>query len=377
MEFEFTEWKIEDLISLYNEGKLDLNPPYQRGDIWSLPAKKRLIDTIKIGFPLPAFFLLQKEENRFEIVDGQQRTRTILGYVNGYFPDLNREKFENIDQDYFLTRYKLPIIIIKNVRDNEAIEEFYYRVNKFGTKLNRPEILKAQYFGTPLQSLVERIAESEKFEVLNLFTESTRSRMNDLDFIGELLTLIKYGITDKKLQVDRFYDDKNFTESDAVELEHEFEVYLDHFSRFNIVFPLRATRYRQRNDLYSLCSFIKKHNSLPSSTLDYFYKVLVLIDSDISPSNEKCFAFQEYAINCVSQSNSKKAREERLKFFEKLLLNTDHSPLAKKGQEGENLNLIDVMEFYNLHDSDLFQINDFYTLPVTKLNQLKRHIIFE
>ena len=68
MEFEFKEWKIEDLITLYTEGKLDLNPPYQRGDIWTLLAKKRLIDTMKIGFPLPAFFLHLKDENNFEMV---------------------------------------------------------------------------------------------------------------------------------------------------------------------------------------------------------------------------------------------------------------------------------------------------------------------
>ncbi|HCZ37712.1 MAG TPA: DUF262 domain-containing protein, partial [Cytophagales bacterium] len=47
MEFNFEEWSLQRLITIYDEKKLDLNPPYQRGDIWTLPAKKKLIDSIK------------------------------------------------------------------------------------------------------------------------------------------------------------------------------------------------------------------------------------------------------------------------------------------------------------------------------------------
>lgn len=376
MEFEIKQWRIQELISLYEGGDLDLNPPYQRGDIWSLPAKKRLIDTIKLGFPLPAFFLYEKTPCKFEMVDGQQRTRTILGYVKGFFPDLNREKFDDANKHFFLNEYKLAVITMKNVLEHEAIEEFYYRVNKFGTKLNRPEILKAQYYDTPVQKLVERIADSEKFETLNLFTESTKSRMNDLDFIGELLTLLKYGITDKKIQVDKFYENKNFSGDDAKEIEDEFQKCLENFIRFNGIYPLKATRYRQRNDFYTFWGFIKENAHILPQTLDAFYRIMVLIGPDISPSNEKCFAFQEYAINCVSQSNSKKAREERLGFFEKLLLNTDPNPLVKMGQEGENHILTDVMKFYGIDDSKLIRIENYSTLNETILKELKPEIRF-
>ncbi len=374
MEFEIKQWKIQDLISLYEGDDLDLSPPYQRGDIWSLPAKKRLIDTIKLGFPLPSFFLYEKTQGKFEMVDGQQRTRTILGYVKGFFPDLEGEKFDDSNKHVFLNEYKLAVITMKNVLEHEAIEEFYYRVNRFGTKLNRPEILKAQYYGTPVQELIERIAVSEGFEALNLFTDTTKSRMNDLDFIGELLTLLKYGITDKKIQVDKFYADSNFSDHDVKEIEDEFQRLLENFIRFNSISPLKETRYKQRNDFYTFWGFIKEHANVLPQTLDAFYRIMVLVDPDISPSNDECFSLQEYAINCVSQSNSKKAREARLSFFDNLLLNTDPNPLAKMGQEGENQILTDVMKYYGIDDSKLMQIETYYTLNETVLKELRREI---
>ena len=45
MKYKSSEWTIKDLISLYEEKKLNLNLPYQRNDIWSLDAKKKLIDS--------------------------------------------------------------------------------------------------------------------------------------------------------------------------------------------------------------------------------------------------------------------------------------------------------------------------------------------
>lgn len=363
MQYSLLEWNLQTLINYYDTNKINLNPPYQRGDIWSQPAKKRLIESIKLKYPLPIFFLYQNSNGTFDMVDGQQRTRTIIGYAKGFFLDLNRQSIEESDKHFFLVDYKISINMITRAEEGE-IEDFYYRVNKFGTTLNRPEILKAQFGNTILQKLVERIADSTQFISLNLFSISTLNRLSDLDFIAELLTLIKYGITDKKLTVDKFYEDKMFTEEDMQNIEKDFFNVLDDIIRFNDLVELKNTRYKQRNDFYTLFNFLLFNRQLHKNTLDYFYKILVLVGPDISPSQEKCFAFQEYAVNCVSQSNSKTAREERLKFFNELLLNKISTPQVER--EPENT-IEDVMRFYQLNANDLIKLEDYYTLDVNKL----------
>jgi len=78
MSFKTEVWNINELIELYNKENLNLNPPYQRNAIWSVQAQKLLVDTVKKQMPLPAFFLQDKGKGKFEMVDGQQRTRALL-----------------------------------------------------------------------------------------------------------------------------------------------------------------------------------------------------------------------------------------------------------------------------------------------------------
>lgn len=372
MDYRILEWTINDLIKLYEENKMNLTPPYQRNDIWLLPAKRRLINTIFRGFPLPAFFLHKREADSFDMVDGQQRTRTLLGYNKKLFPVKGPGKFDEITSEDFL-KYRIPVIIIENEPDINLIQEFYYRVNKFGTKINRAETLKGQYHETPFQNLVEKIADTNEFVNLNLFTEASLNRMNDLDFVGELLALIKFGTTDKKEKVDRLYEDAQITSDELIQLETKFNEVIAKLEALNSIFSIKNSRYKQRNDFYTLFNFVLVHDDIDSATLVDFYKILILVDSDISPSNEECFAFQDYAINCVSQSNSKKARDARLMFLEKLLLNPFENPTSKD-EHGEPTNeiLFDVLQFYFNGENKVVKIGEYYTIDISSLNEKKK-----
>lgn len=75
MKFEIEIWSVKHLLDLVESGKIDLNPPYQRNPIWSKTTQKNLIQSLKEGSPIPNIFLFKKGENKFEMVDGQQRTR--------------------------------------------------------------------------------------------------------------------------------------------------------------------------------------------------------------------------------------------------------------------------------------------------------------
>jgi len=370
MKFDIEAWNLDQLITLYKSGSLNLNPPYQRGDIWSPSAKRKLIDSIKLFYPLPAFFIFENEKEQFEMVDGQQRTRAILGYHNGYFSDENKITIHESDKNLFYQKYKIAVYKLTDATKAE-VEDFYYRVNKFGTKLNRAEISRAHFSSTPQQRLVEKLADNADFASLQLFTESSLNRLNDTDLIAELLTLQLLGNTDKKIQVDKkFYEDDNFTDEQARDLEGKFVEVLVHLQRFNSIYPIKKTRYRQRNDIYTLYGFLKDNVDLDADTLDYFYKILVLIGEDINPSNEKCFSFKEYADNCVSQSNSKKARDARSGFMKNLLLNKDEKPLSKSEEdETANLVMMDTLNFYNLENNDLLSKSEYWVVDVQSLQE--------
>lgn len=348
MKFSTQEWTVKQLLDVHASKSLELSPSYQRNDIWTLPAKKRLVDSIKLGYPLPAFFLNLKADGSYDMVDGQQRTRALIGYVNGQFPDLNKEFFASSREQ--ILNYKLSITVIHDTED-QSVEDFYFRVNNYGTKLNRQEKLKAQRANTLFLNMVENIADSQDFISLNIFSEAATDRMIDVDFISELIAQMKVGITEKKKAADRLYDVIE-TQEEASYLTDEFFKILRIFKVFDSVFPLNQTRYRQRNDFYTLFGFLRKLKDLSDESLKEFYKILVAVGPDISPSNDDCLPLQEYAFNCVSQSNSVPAREARLEFLDELLTN----PLLDL-----NETQVEILDFYELEHKPVV-IQDYTTI---------------
>jgi hypothetical protein len=356
MKFHIESWTLLDLFESFQKGNLNLEPPYQRNDIWSNPAKKKLIDSIKKEYPLPVFFLHEQGNNKFDVVDGQQRIRAIVGYMKLLYKDLDKKSYSEIDISTF-NNYKISLTIIDQSAKESELSDFYYRVNKFGTKLNRPEILKAQYKETNFQELVANLSDSDEFENLQLFTPSSLNRMSDLDFVGELLGLLEFGILEKKKGADELYEANISTEKAEALYTGFFEV-LDVVKQFNEIYPISKTRYKQKNDFYTLWGFIKYNIEIENKTLSYFYKLLVLIGNDITPSNQVSVSMANYAFNCVTQSNSKKARLNRLQFFNELFLNT-----GAKVNETQ----LDVLNYYELNEADVIKTNGFLTLDGNKI----------
>ena len=84
---------VQDLMDLRRNGMLTVNPEYQRGAVWTLPQKKRLVDSLLRGYPLPVIYLhhikkvvsgMQRED--LEIIDGQQRINALYEFSEGAYP---------------------------------------------------------------------------------------------------------------------------------------------------------------------------------------------------------------------------------------------------------------------------------------------------
>src|ERR1019366_6589954 len=89
--FEVDRDSIFFLYDLYKSGRINFEPVYQRGRVWSNELRYALIDSIKEEFPigLVMFNVVPHvdEDNtrieKFDVVDGQQRMRTIMEYIDG------------------------------------------------------------------------------------------------------------------------------------------------------------------------------------------------------------------------------------------------------------------------------------------------------
>ncbi|MFL3663343.1 MAG: DUF262 domain-containing protein [Flavobacteriales bacterium] len=356
MRYEITTIKIKDLIDLIKNNQIDLKPYYQRNDIWSRNDQEQLIDSIFKGYPLPSFFLYQKNDGKYEMVDGQQRARTIFRFYKEKITDTAKRMFEDTNQDKFFD-YVLSVTQITHIESNSELEEFYVLVNKKGKHLTTPELHKAEFAHTNFLSLVEELLYKQHLMDLNLFTDSASKRMNDRNFVEELVAYLLHGIQDKKKIIETIYK-KDISEDEKEKLKKEFLDVIDIIWELNKKVAISSTRFKQRNDFYTLFNFINKYKEQSKEILVNQYKSFLRIAPFITPSVEDCPPLREYALNCVSQSNSKKAREARLEFFENILCNTSNDVSKNK----DLANIADYVDRHELFEIDFIQIGDYYII---------------
>ncbi len=156
MKIEHTKITVKDLTSNYEDndeagvvgynGKLDIRPPYQREFIYDNEQRDAVINTVIKDFPLNIMYWSVRDDNGFEIIDGQQRTISICQYVNGDFV-FNNKYFHNLEDDkqQQILNYQLDIYQCTG-NDSEKLE-WFKTINIAGEELTNQELRNAVYHG--------------------------------------------------------------------------------------------------------------------------------------------------------------------------------------------------------------------------------------
>ena len=221
MKYQNLEWTIRDLMTLIDENKINLRPPYQRNFIWPTIDQKLLIESIKKGYPLPNFFILDNGNGNYEMLDGQQRAITIHKFINNEFVDLDRKLYKNFPEDSLMD-YKLNIVLLEGFNEeSESKEEFFYLVNKRGVQLNPSEVNHAYHHNSDFMKLVNKMSEYQPLIDLDIFTDKTKLRMNDRSLIEELAAYLFKGISDKRTAVEDLFN----TEITATDADVKYRIF--------------------------------------------------------------------------------------------------------------------------------------------------------
>jgi hypothetical protein len=157
MKVEFKEVTIRDLTHGYEDneeggvfgygGKLDIRPPYQREFIYQDKQRDAVIDTVTKDFPLNVMYWAVRDDETFEIIDGQQRTISICQFVEGDFA-FEKRYFHNLQQDEQdqILNYKLTVYLCSGT-DSERLE-WFKTINIAGEELSDQELRNAVYSGS-------------------------------------------------------------------------------------------------------------------------------------------------------------------------------------------------------------------------------------
>lgn len=204
-----------DIATLYRkikQGRLDLQPNFQRGEVWGRAKKQRLIDSIIRGWHIPPVHVIQVPgSDKQEVLDGQQRLAAIRDFMEGEFP-INGNQDPSISSVMVLdgmvwdqlpgeVRGKIEDFTIRvlTISDYDPGEpgELFYRLNQ-PTNLTSAEQRNA-YFGEARQQVKDL---SEYMSQLGFKRETlgfSNSRMAYDDVLSKFLLTLELGTLKKKI----------------------------------------------------------------------------------------------------------------------------------------------------------------------------------
>jgi len=157
---------------------------------------------------MPVIFLRERKTNLSslktikEVVDGQQRIRTILSYINpklladynqdkDYFEikknhnlELSKKKFDDLDEETRrdILEYKFGVHILPSDMEDRDVLQIFARMNASGVKLNNQEIRNALYTGpfktTAYELALNRWNAGKSGKFLDLWTSLECQKLN-------------------------------------------------------------------------------------------------------------------------------------------------------------------------------------------------------
>lgn len=219
---------IQDLLNLYNDGSLNINPWYQRRSVWSEPQKAYLLNTIFEQKPVPSVYIRHQidvdlEKSIKEVVDGQQRIRSVISYRGDGFAARHPEHKKKVKYSE-LTRVQkgtflataLSVGYLIGAQDQDVIEIFG-RINSISKTLNPQEKRNALYSGDFKQFSLRQAAERLPFwRSTGIFSATDISRMQEVQFISDLVINLIEGLSDfSATKIDNYYKkyDEDFPQS--------------------------------------------------------------------------------------------------------------------------------------------------------------------
>jgi hypothetical protein len=191
---------VHEMIKDYKD--IDLSPDFQRNYVWDTKRKSQLIESLMLKIPVPAFYLAETNDGKYQVVDGLQRLTTLNNFMNNEFPLKYLEYLKDDDKEknqegrYFrdeekkkgispefkknILKTQINVNIIESKSPTKVKFDVFRRVNTGGKPLNNQEIRNC-LANNKTRELLNELAQSESFKkATNNSVRTTRMQAQEL-----------------------------------------------------------------------------------------------------------------------------------------------------------------------------------------------------
>lgn len=169
---ERSDFLLPQILDFVSQKKwMNLQPEYQRRQVWDRAKQSRFIESLLMNLPVPPVFLYEPEYSRYEVMDGQQRLSSILSFYENrlkltgleHWPELNGRHYADlpVKVQRGIDRRRISAVVLQsNARgadDDELRRIVFERLNTGGQKLNAQELRNCVY-ASPFASMLVELA---------------------------------------------------------------------------------------------------------------------------------------------------------------------------------------------------------------------------
>lgn len=194
-------------------GKLVIQPEYQRNYIYADGKRDvAVIDSILKGYPIGLLYFVKVSDEKYEVLDGQQRITSIGRYLTNKFAIIDKDGtpqyFESLAEDKkkLIRDTKLTIYICEGTESE--IKEWFRTINIQGIPLNDQELLNAIYSGSFVNKAKEVFSNSRNSNI-NKWSAYVKGEVNRQDYLSVALDWVSKGNKEKYMSLHRFDTDIN------------------------------------------------------------------------------------------------------------------------------------------------------------------------
>jgi hypothetical protein len=201
IDIQAVQTTMDTVIKRLTHDEIDLNPEFQRSaNLWQPKFMSRLIESLLIRFPLPAFYFDATDDDQWQVVDGLQRLSTIKKFVVDKKMKLQKleflHQFENLSYEDLprnmqrrIDEAQITMYLIKPGTPINVKFSLFYRINTGGLQLKPQEIRHALSQGInkgQASKFLKEIIETELFKTVG---RVSGKRMLDRELILRYVAL--------------------------------------------------------------------------------------------------------------------------------------------------------------------------------------------
>ncbi|MFB9983138.1 DUF262 domain-containing protein [Mesorhizobium kowhaii] len=236
------QMSVGEIINMYRDGELIINPDFQRLFRWEIGQKSKLIESLLLGIPLPSIFVFEKDDTKWELIDGLQRISTLLEFMGvlknpttgqseipsslvatKYLPSLDKVVWDKspeiqdvpVDEQIPLPgplqlavrRSRLSVEILKRPSSNETKYDLFQRLNAGGTQANAQELRNVIVImvSPAYYQFMKECSQRQSFLTVLSASPDQLEKQRDMEYVSRFFvhTYIQF---DGKLDVEDFID---------------------------------------------------------------------------------------------------------------------------------------------------------------------------